>query len=134
GGTDRVPTRELVPLLRPAKGRLKLAVLSACESAATATAETLRWLGLEAAADQAESVAGTPGANPAPPAVANVLVRALDCAVLAMRYPVTDEFAIALAEQLYRGLFELRLPVDRAVARAVPGAAGPAVSPARPAL
>jgi hypothetical protein len=37
------------------------------------------------------------------PALARTLVQDLGCAVLAMRYPVGDAFAIELAEQLSGG-------------------------------
>ena len=37
GETDRVPADELIRMLRPARGRLKLLVLSACESGAVAS-------------------------------------------------------------------------------------------------
>jgi hypothetical protein len=43
-------------------------------------------------------------ADPAPTGqlpVVVVVVRRLDCAVLAMRYPVVDDFAIALADSFY---------------------------------
>ena len=42
GRPDPVGTGELLSLSRPAKGRLQLAVLSASQSAAATTAETLR--------------------------------------------------------------------------------------------
>src|SRR5205823_4610625 len=78
--------------------------------------------------DRAESAA------PVMPGVADQVARQLGCAVVAMRYPVSDEFAIALAGSLYEGLFALDLPVDVAVRRAVPAAAGPVASAALPAV
>jgi len=42
GSPDLVPTADLVALLRPVQRRVRLAVVSACESAADATAETYR--------------------------------------------------------------------------------------------
>ena len=48
GSTDRVSTADLAGLLRPTQGRLKLAVLASCESAAEAAPDTLRLLGLPA--------------------------------------------------------------------------------------
>ena len=51
-----------------------------------------------------------------------------------MRYPVTDEFAIAFGDVLYRQLLSNRQPVDVAVARAVATAVGPGVSAAYPAV
>src|SRR5262249_55426283 len=50
GGPDPVSTEDLVELLRPARDRLKLAVLSVCHSGADTAAETLRTLDLEQAA------------------------------------------------------------------------------------
>ena len=160
GDADPVPTGELIPLLRPGRGRIRLVVLSACQSAAATTAETLRWLRLDEAAEQAQAAAdadqgvtpaaapeaglvsapaaaGEPAALGAAPVLAGVagrVGRELDCAVVAMRYPVADDFAIALADQLYEGLFALGLPVDAALRRAVPAAAGEQPSAARPAI
>src|SRR5438094_767119 len=57
GRTDRVNTNELIRMLRPARGRLRLAVLSACQSAAAMTAETLRLLGLAEQAEQVQQAA-----------------------------------------------------------------------------
>jgi CHAT domain len=45
GSADSVNAADLVKLLRPTRRRVKLAVVSACESAVPATAETLRWIG-----------------------------------------------------------------------------------------
>src|SRR5215470_3686067 len=70
GSSDPVESNELVRLLRPARPRLKLAVVSACESGAASAAETLRWLRLEERAqeleEQAQQEAGP--ADPATPA------------------------------------------------------------------
>jgi CHAT domain len=183
GTPDHVSTSDLAALLRPARHRLKLAIVSACESAADTTAQTLRLLGLT---DQAEALEaaeedrgtqgapagqatmsdgqvtapeGVPGAEggqrPAtsvrdaapsgsvvPPArhrsahvvgLAQTLVRELDCAVVGMRYPVADEFAIAFADVFYEHLLSRCQPADVAVARAVAGAARSAPSAAIPA-
>ncbi|MGW8645626.1 hypothetical protein [Micromonospora chalcea] len=143
GGSDEVDAGELVGMLRPARGRLRLAVLSACQSAAATTAETLRMLGLveqaeqaQQAADQEDAFGGDtrPAGEPVLAGVAGQVARQIGCAVVAMRYPVSDEFAIALAGSLYEGLFALDLPVDAAVRRAVPRAAGPVASAAFPAV
>ena len=99
GSPDLVPAAELAGLLRSAKRRVKLALVSACQSAAGTTAETLRLIGLE---DQAEAVqAAQSGAVPAAGAagLARALVTGLGCVVVGMRYPVLDEFAIAFGEQ-----------------------------------
>src|SRR5262249_59503915 len=57
GSSDLVESDELVRLLRPARSRLKLAVVSACESGAASAAETLRWLRLDQRAEELEEQA-----------------------------------------------------------------------------
>ncbi|MGN9909356.1 hypothetical protein ACTMTJ_17570 [Phytohabitans sp. LJ34] len=72
--------------------RLKLAVLSACSSGAMAAPSTLRDLGLGDAADQVDLADGAdPGA---PVGLARGMVEELGVAVLAMRYPIADGFAV----------------------------------------
>jgi tetratricopeptide (TPR) repeat protein len=150
GFPDPVDTGELVGLLAPLRGRVRLAVVSACESAAATTAETLRWVGLEEQAQQyeqqAEQEAGTPvaggGAEPVMTGVARAVATRLGCAVVAMRYPVVDDFAVAFGKELYERLLGARdtgpgsrgQPVGAALARAVAAAAGPEPTPARPVL
>ena len=151
GSPDPVDTAELVGLLAPLRGRVRLAVVSACESAAATTAETLRWVGLEEQAQQFEQQAaqdiGAPaaaggGAEPVMTGVARAVADRLDCAVVAMRYPVVDDFAIAFADELYERLLGTRdarpgsrgQPLGAALARAVARAAGPEPTPARPVL
>jgi tetratricopeptide (TPR) repeat protein len=186
GSPDPVSTVELAGLLAPARRRVKLAVVSACESGAATIAETLRLMGLEEQATQLEQHAagpggpggGTPGVADGPAAgtagpigaagglaagdpagsaggpvpggtglgvagsdgaaapVVTGLARALGgrlgCPVVAMRYPVTDDFAVAFAGELYQRLLSYGQPVDVAVARAAAAAAGPVASAARP--
>jgi CHAT domain len=136
GSPDLVATPDLVALLRPARHRVRLAVVSACESAADTTAQTLRLLGLTEQADalEAETAGGQAAAQV--PGLARALVRELGCAVVAMRYPVTDEFAIAFDQALYTRLLSRTRhhTVDAAVAGAVTEAAGPAPTAARPAV
>ena len=155
GSPDPVDTGELVGLLAPLRGRVRLAVVSACESAAATTAETLRWVCLDEQAQQLEqqaaqdiaAQAGTGagtggGAEPVLTGVARAVAARLGCAVVAMRYPVADDFAIAFAEELYERLLGVRdaqrgsrgQPLGAAVARAAARAAGPAPTPARPVL
>jgi len=153
GSPDPVDTGELVGLLAPLRGRVRLAVASACESAAATTAETLRWVGLEEQAQQfeqqaAQDIAGEAGAGtgggaePVMTGVARAVATRLGCAVVAMRYPVADDFAIAFADELYERLLGVRdagpgsrgQPLGAALARAVAYAAGPEPSPARPVL
>jgi tetratricopeptide (TPR) repeat protein len=133
GTPDPVDTAGLLELLRPARSRVKLAVLSACQSAADTTAETLRLVGLT---DQADAIEQEPADRPSAEVtgLARSLVRELDCAVVAMRYPVTDEFAIAFGEVLYEQLLSRGQPVDVAAARALAQTAGPDPSAARPAV
>ena len=151
GSPDPVDTTELVGMLAPLRGRLKIAVVSACESAAATTAETLRWVGLDEQAqqfeEQAEQDVGAPaaagvGAEPVMTGVARAVATRLGCAVVAMRYPVVDDFAIAFTEDLYERLLGVRdaqrgsrgQPLGAALARAIAQAAGPVPSPARPVL
>ncbi len=68
GSPDPVGTGDLVGLLGALRRRVKLAVVSACESGAATTAETLRWVGLEEQAARLEQEAepagpGGPGAG-----------------------------------------------------------------------
>ena len=131
GSPDPVDTGELVGLLRPLRRRVRLAVVSACESAAATTAETLRWVGLAEQAEQLEQqdarraalparAAGAAAAEPVT-GIARALVEQLGCAVVAMRYPVTDEFAIAFTGDLYERVLGRG---QRAGYRAGPGGAG----------
>ncbi len=121
GSPDPVDTGELTGLLAPLRGRVRLAVVSACESAAATTAETLRWVGLEEQAEQFEEQAGQDaaaavaagagaggGAEPVMTGVARAVAARLGCAVVAMRYPVADDFAVAFAEELYERLLGVR--------------------------
>ena len=113
GTADVIPSEHLERLLRPARGRLKLITLSACLSAAATIEETLRWLDISLPASMKPADGdGVPEA--VPPAVARALVRNLDCAVLAMRYPVGDDFAIGLCAEIYEGLLGKRQRLTRA--------------------
>ncbi|WP_007515665.1 ATP-binding protein [Pseudofrankia saprophytica] len=145
GRLDRISTVDLIEMLRPSRRRMKLAVLSACQSAAADAAQILRWLGLD---DQAEKVErnATPEATAATAAgpdradsgngsgagLARGLVDALGCAVLAMRYPVGDEFAIRLTDRFYDLLLDKGRTLDTATGLAVVHAAGPAPTAAIP--
>jgi hypothetical protein len=55
GSPDLVTTADLVTLLRPVRRRVRLAVVSACDSASDATAETYRLLGLTEQAEALEA-------------------------------------------------------------------------------
>ena len=57
GSPDPVEAADLVALLRPVRPRVRLAVVSACQSAADTTAETLRLVGLPEQAEQVQQAA-----------------------------------------------------------------------------
>ena len=120
GTPDRVPAAELAGLLDLARAGLKLVTVSACWSAAMTTDEQRRLLGLPLPEgnypERDRSRPGSPIPSPVPAgAVATQLAGTLGCAVLAMRYPVGDEFAMALAGKLYDLLADKGQPLPRAV-------------------
>ncbi|MBO0803718.1 MAG: CHAT domain-containing protein [Nocardiopsaceae bacterium] len=136
GTPDLISAGDLADLLDTARGRVRLVTLSACSSAALTANEQRRLLGLPAGEDQnhpsterivatAPSPAPAPGQSsapsraPAPGTLATELADRLGCAVLAMRFPVGDEFAIALAGKLYDLLARQGQPLPRAVALAL---------------
>ena len=57
--------------------------------------------------------------DPASNDIATILAGRLHCAVLAMRFPVDDEFSIELAEKFYALLADDGQPLPRAVALAL---------------
>ncbi|GAA1017950.1 hypothetical protein Aple_026690 [Acrocarpospora pleiomorpha] len=130
GDPDPISTGELVELLAPARSRLKLAVLSACQSGAAEAASTLLTLGLHELAEQVADGSSSPGDQVG---LARGLVEELGVTALAMRYPVADGFAVALARELYPRLLGAGQPVDRAVALALPKAVGERPTAAVPA-
>ncbi|MBU2668211.1 CHAT domain-containing protein [Actinoplanes bogorensis] len=139
GRRDLISSRELVDLLDLTSDQLKLVTLSTCESAAVTAAEHLRLLGLRPPDPAADPAAQPP--DEALPALATELVRRLDCAVLAMRYPVVDDFAIALADSFYNLALGKGQPVAQAlgltlprVVPETPTASAPALSVTTPAL
>jgi tetratricopeptide (TPR) repeat protein len=106
GRPDHISAADLSGLLDLTRDRVKLVTVSACWSAALAIAEPRRRLGLPIEEDQrqhsAETIrASVPSQHPAPGDIAATLASRLDCAVLAMRFPVSDEFAIELSAKLY---------------------------------
>jgi hypothetical protein len=120
GEPDQVTASELAELLDSARGRLKLVTVSACWSAAVAVTEQRRLLGLPAAADRSTPVARSSGDGAsARESLAAELNRRLGCAVLAMRYPVDDEFALALSGKLYALLAGEGQPLPEAVRQAL---------------
>jgi tetratricopeptide (TPR) repeat protein len=147
GKPDWVSAAQLADLLVAARGRLKLVTISACWSAAVAVAEQRQLFGLPVQDLAApERVVGSHDADPVPGSLATDLARRLGCAVLAMRYPVTDEFATALSGGLYTLLAGEGRPLPEAVGTTLrelaPGSDGtgpgglvfPALSVATPAI
>jgi hypothetical protein len=100
GSPDPVDASELADLLELARGRLKLVTVSACWSAALGGAAQARLPELGQPEEQAQIAPGRA------PALASTLVERLGCAVLAMRFPVADDFAAELTDTLY-GLLAL---------------------------
>jgi hypothetical protein len=142
GQPDPVSQAELAELLSLARGRVQLVTLSACWSAAIMANEQRRLFGLPAQGrgqDRKANALARPltDREPAPEsgALATTLSRHLSCAVLAMRYPVTDEFAIRLSAELYRLLADKGQQLPRALGMTLrqllqaPQAAGDAAWP-----
>ena len=119
GQPDRVSAIELADLLNPARARLKLITVSACWSAAVLADEQRSQLGLPLQDQDRDGTSersladGTPAASSG--VLATELVDRLGCAVLAMRYPVGDDFAITLSRKLYALLAEEGQPLPRAL-------------------
>ncbi len=122
GTADVVQSDEFAELLRPTRERLKLATLLACDSAAATAEQTLQLLGLPTPGE--EVLDDDAGGQRSLPAVAQELVRISGCAVLAMRHPVGDDFAIALAQHLYEALLRGGQSLARALRFAVRQTAG----------
>ncbi|WP_159398258.1 CHAT domain-containing protein [Streptomyces aureocirculatus] len=120
GLADRVAADEVTDLLSMARG-VKLVTLSACWSAGRAVRQRRRLLSLSDQHDAeptAKDAEQEPAPGPAGP-LANMIAEQLECAVLAMRYPVADDFAAALAERVYSKLILDGQPLPRALAGTV---------------
>jgi hypothetical protein len=118
GAPDRVTARELAGLLDAAREHLKLVTVSACWSAAVLAAQERRLFDLpvpdqDRQGDSAEPDRGDGSSSSG--ALATEIAQRLGCAVLAMRYPVDDDFAIALSGKLYDLLADKGQPLPRAV-------------------
>jgi tetratricopeptide (TPR) repeat protein len=129
GKPDLISSIEVSELLALAAQRLKLVFLSACLSAAGSIRDTLIRLGaIEALSNADGETSGTDCTrarrSAASPAVARALSQKLDCAVVAMRYAVEDEFAIDFASALYDGLLTKRQLLPHAVQTAILKASG----------
>ena len=149
GSPDPVTADELVDMLDLARERVKLVTVSACWSAAPMLAEQRRLLQLPAQDASRTGHEEPPRAGNSTPgqrqtaALASTLAEQLACAVLAMRYPVTDDFAIRLTTKLYDLLAGKGRPLAQALGIALkdpeviatpPTAGCPALSIATPAL
>ena len=114
GGSDTINAEELGELLDLARARLKLLILDACYSGVGSQAAAREQVGLERAAVRQEGVEGAAlaqTAGTALPGLAQALSQRLDCAALAMRYPVGDAFATELMLALYEKLLDKRRPL-----------------------
>ena len=129
GRAHEVPTADLVAWLHDARHRLKLVSLAACSSAAFTVAETLQAMDVEApdVAEQAEAASASH-------ALAVEVLRETQATVVAMRYPVVDEFAIAFDLALFEGLWDKHLDAPSAVGWALSRAARFPPTPGAPAL
>jgi hypothetical protein len=103
GTPDRVAATELAGLLHPARARIKLVTVSTCWSAAATADEQRRLIGLPVAESDAfaEQAPSDPDAGSVSRALATSLASGLGCAVLAMRFPVADQFAAELTGNVY---------------------------------
>lgn len=130
GSRDPVTSEDLVELLSPLRPRVKLVTVSACDSAERVARQQLGML-----AGRSDTDADGADSDPAGPAeaLATDLARRLGCAVIGMRYPVTESFAAAFARELYRLLFDNGMPLPKARAMATASAAAP-MTIDRPAL
>lgn len=130
GSADRIDAEELAKLLRPAHSRLKLLTLSACYSGAADLRAARAQVGLE---DPPTRETPPPAQTPnILPSLGQRLSEELDCAVLAMRYPVLDDFATEMALTLYERMLEKKQPLPQALQLAVDDALSPEHNPYRP--
>jgi tetratricopeptide (TPR) repeat protein len=140
GRADEVPHDVLVDLLTPLRRQVKLITASSCSSADDHSRGSFDALG---------PVLGPALRHPRPSAhapaplsdLASSLAGRLDCAVIGMRFPVVDDFAVALSEKLYDFLLVRGQPLATALARALsastpsrPTASFPALSAVTPTL
>ncbi|SPL90482.1 unnamed protein product [[Actinomadura] parvosata subsp. kistnae] len=135
GSPDPISMEDLTELLLPTRGRLKLAVLVSCDRGNGVAVSALQELGLAKAAEQLPSGPHDvvePGRGKAVE-LAVRLADELDVAAVATRYPVSDEYAGALARELYSRLLGWGMPLREAFGSAVAEASRP-VSSTRPPL
>ncbi len=116
GGTDSIGAEELGDWLAPSAERLKLLILDTCYSGAGSHAAARVQLGLDRVQVRETGAEGEPLAQTARtvlPSLAQNLAERLDCAALAMRYPVGDDFACELMLSLYDKLLDRNRPLLR---------------------
>jgi tetratricopeptide (TPR) repeat protein len=131
GTADQIDAEELAELLRPAGARLKLLTLSACYSGAADLRAARAQIGLDnpPPTHQPDAPAQTKSVLPS---LGQRLAEELDCAVLAMRYPVLDDFAAELVLTLYDRLLEKKQPLPQALQLALDDALDASHNPQRP--
>jgi hypothetical protein len=118
GDSDIINADELGALLDPARARLKLLILDACYSGAGSHLDARAQLGLDQTPTRQEDAKGeapSETAQTALPGLAQALSGRLDCAALAMRYPVGAGFATELMLSLYEKLLDRRRPLPAAL-------------------
>lgn len=114
GAPDPVTPDAIVRMLGVASARLKLVVLLACHSASASVGATLSWLGAPDSPGDADAQAASGVEQGLAHMPAWVLERGLDCAVLATRYAVDDQYATSFTNALYQRLLERGEPLPRA--------------------
>jgi hypothetical protein len=115
GAAASVTAAHLAGMLDAARERVKLVTVSACWSAAMTLAEQRRLLHLPVPDDARVGPAEAGAAG----SLAVELAGRLGCAVLAMRFPVVDDFAIGLTGRVYELVAGKGQPLGRAVGMAL---------------
>ncbi|MFC4035028.1 CHAT domain-containing protein [Streptomyces polygonati] len=140
GSPDTIQHDELVALLAPLRRHVKLITASSCSSADALERDPVELPGLGPAV-RTEPRPGTRGGGMELSDLASALAGSLECAVVGMRFPVVDDFAIAFVRQFYELLLALGQPPAAAfgltlsrILPAVPTASFPALSAGTPAL
>ena len=124
GAPDPVSVDGLADILRPARPRVRLITLSACSSADVVAMRSRLLPGTSpargrispdtpAVADELDGPQGEVGL------AESELADRLGCAVLAMRYPLADDFATEFFTRLYSMLIRRGQPLPRAVGLAL---------------
>lgn len=147
GSPDPVAAGELATLLEPLAQRVKLIIVSACSSAALMAADQLHTVALASGVETDEQLPQQDVPGDAPDTgggVTNLAIELacrLDATVLAMRFPVTDDLAVALAAGLYGAVLGEGKELHDALAEVLPSLAAngptleyPALSAGTPAI